>query len=161
MGLVNLCFGLGSLLGHRIIGEMRTAMGSWEAPMLIFGFAGIAMAIAIAIFVRPWFSEVKPAAKHLVDSGGADTLKNHNTILLAVMSGLYGMVIYGFLGTFPSYMRGVLELPAADVGAVMMWFGVGGLTSYYGGKLGDKFSSKSVISTCSIALGLRQSEFSK
>jgi len=154
LGLVNLCFGLGSLLGHRIIGEMRTAMGSWEAPMLIFGFAGIAMAIAIAIFVRPWFSEVKPAAKHLVDSGGADTLKNHNTILLAVMSGLYGMVIYGFLGTFPSYMRGVLELPAADVGAVMMWFGVGGLTSYYGGKLGDKFSSKSVISTCSIALGV-------
>jgi len=83
LGLVNLCFGLGSLLGHRIIGEMRTAMGSWEAPMLIFGFAGIVMAIAIAIFVRPWFSEVKPAAKHLVDSGGADTLKNHNTILLS------------------------------------------------------------------------------
>jgi len=154
LGLVNLCFGLGSLLGHRIIGEMRTAMGSWEAPMLIFGFSGIALAIAIAIFVRPWFSEVKPAAKHLVDSGGADTLKNHNTILLAVMSGLYGMIIYGFLGTFPSYMRGVLELPAADVGAVMMWFGVGGLTSYYGGKLGDKFSSKSVLSTCSLVLGV-------
>jgi len=154
LGLVNLCFGLGSLLGHRIIGEMRTAIGSWEAPMLIFGFTGIALAVAIAIFVRPWFSEVKPAAKHLVDSGGADTLKNHNTILLAIMSGLYGMIIYGFLGTFPSYMRGVLELPAADVGAIMMWFGVGGLTSYYGGKLGDKFSSKSVLSTCSFALGV-------
>jgi predicted MFS family arabinose efflux permease len=64
------------------------------------------------------------------------------------------MVIYGFLGTFPSYMRGVLELPAADVGAVMAWFGVGGLTSYYGGKLGDKFSSKSVLFTCSIVLGV-------
>ena len=51
-------------------------------------------------------------------------------------------------------MRGVLELPAADVGAVMMWFGVGGLTSYYGGKLGDKFSSKSVLSSCSFALGV-------
>jgi DHA1 family inner membrane transport protein len=154
LGLVNLCFGLGSLLGHRIIGEMRTALGSWESPMLIFGFTGIALAVAIAIFVRPWFSEVKAAAKHLVDSGGADTLKNHNTILLAIMSGLYGMIIYGFLGTFPSYMRGVLELPAADVGAIMMWFGVGGLTSYYGGKLGDKFSSKAVLSSCSFALGI-------
>jgi len=154
LGLVNLCFGLGSLLGHRIIGEMRTAMGSWEAPMLIFGFAGIALAIAIAIFVRPWFSEVAPAAKHLVDSGGSETLKNRNTILLAIMSGLYGMVIYGFLGTYPSYMREVLELPAANVGAIMMWFGIGGLASYYGGKLGDKFSSKSVLFTCSLALGL-------
>jgi predicted MFS family arabinose efflux permease len=64
------------------------------------------------------------------------------------------MVIYGFLGTYPSYMRGVLELPAADVGAIMMWFGVGSLTSYYGGKLGDKFSSKSVLSSCSFALGV-------
>ncbi len=154
LGLVNLCFGLGSLLGHRIIGEMRTAIGSWEAPMLIFGFTGIGLAILIALTVRPWFSETKAAPKHLVDSGGADTLKNHNTILLTVMSGLYGMVIYGFLGTYPSYMRGVLELPAADVGAIMMWFGVGSLTSYYGGKLGDKFSSKAVLSSCSLTLGV-------
>jgi len=154
LGLVNLCFGLGSLLGHRIIGEMRTAIGSWEAPMLIFGFTGIGLAILIAVAVRPWFSETKAATRHLVDSGGADTLKNRNTILLTTMSGLYGMVIYGFLGTYPSYMRGVLELPAADVGAIMMWFGVGSLTSYYGGKLGDKFSSKAVLSSCSFALGV-------
>ncbi len=154
LGLVNLCFGLGSLLGHRIIGEMRTATGSWETPMLIFGFTGIVLAIAIAIFVRPWFSEVKPAAKHLVDSGGADTLKNRNTIILTMMSALYGMVIYGFLGTYPSFILTVLELTHAEMGAIMMWFGVGGLTSYYGGKLGDKFSSKSVLFTCSVALGV-------
>ncbi|HAY45478.1 MAG TPA: hypothetical protein DCY55_04260 [Gammaproteobacteria bacterium] len=154
LGLVNLSFGLGSLLGHRIIGEMRTALGSWEAPMLIFGFTGIAFAVLIAITVRKWFSEVAPVAKNLVDSGGADTLKNRNTIILTVMSAIYGMVVYGFLGTYPSYMREVLELPAAEVGAVMMWFGVGGLTSYYGGKLGDKYSSKSVIFTCSMALAV-------
>ena len=70
------------------------------------------------------------------------------------MSALYGIVIYGFLGTYPSYMREVLELTAADVGAVMLWFGVGGLTSYYGGKLGDKYSQKAVISSCSIVLGV-------
>ena len=154
LGLVNLSFGFGSLFGHWVIGILRDALGSWEAPMLIFGFTGVALALAIMIFVRPWFSEVAPEAKHLVDSGGADTLKNRNTIILAIMSAAYGMVIYGFLGTFPSYMRGVLELPAADVGAIMLWFGVGGLTSYYGGKLGDKFSSKSVLFTCSLVLGV-------
>ncbi|MDG2087683.1 MAG: MFS transporter [Arenicellaceae bacterium] len=154
LGLVNLSFGLGSLFGHWIIGELRTALGSWEAPMLIFGFIGIGFAILIAIMVRPWFSEVKPAAKHVVDSGGADTLKNHNSILLSIMSALYGMVVYGFLGTYPSYMREVLELSAADVGGVMLWFGVGGLTSYYGGKLGDKYSQKSVIFICALALAI-------
>ncbi len=154
LGLVNLCFGLGSLLGHRIIGEMRTATGSWEMPMLIFGFTGIVLAILIALLVRPWFSEVKPAAKHLVDSGGADTLKNRNTIILTMMSALYGMVIYGFLGTYPSFILTVLKLTHAEMGAIMMWFGVGGLTSYYGGKLGDKFSSKSILFTCSVVLGV-------
>ena len=154
LGLVNLSFGFGSLFGHWVIGILRDALGSWGAPMLIFGFTGVALALAIMIFVRPWFSEVVPEAKHLVDSGGADTLKNRNTIILAIMSAAYGMVIYGFLGTFPSYMRGVLEFPAADVGQVMLWFGVGGLTSYYGGKLGDKFSSKSVLFTCSLVLGV-------
>ncbi len=154
LGFVNLCFALGSLLGHWIIGELRTALGSWQAPMLIFGFTGLAFAAAILLTVRPWFSEVAPAAKHVVDSGGADTLKNHNTILLSIMSALYGVVIYGFLGTYPSFMREVLELTAADVGAVMLWFGVGGLTSYYGGKLGDKYSQKAVIFTCSLILGV-------
>ena len=152
LGLVNLCFGLGSLFGHLFIGEMRTAFGSWQTPMLVFGFTGIAFAVVIILFVRPWFSEVKPAAKHVVDSGGADTLKNRNTIILTVMSGLYGMVVYGFLGTYPSFMREVLEFSGAQVGVVMMWFGVGGIFSYYGGKLGDRFTSKSVLCAGSLAL---------
>jgi len=86
--------------------------------MLIFGFVGVALALAIMATVRPWFSEVAPAPKHLEGSGGADTLKNRNTILLVIMSAAYGLVIYGFLGTFPSFMRTVLEMPAADVGAI-------------------------------------------
>ena len=154
LGIVNLSFGLGSLLGHRYIGQIRDAYDNWEAPMLIFGAAGLAFAVAIALSVRSWFSEVAPAAKHLVDSGGAGTLKNHNTILLTVMSALYGMVVYGFLGTYPSYMREILELSATDTGLVMTWFGVGGLTSYYGGKLGDKFTTKSVLFTFSLLLAV-------
>jgi predicted MFS family arabinose efflux permease len=154
LGIVNLSFGLGSLFGHWVIGILRDALGSWEKPMLIFGFVGVALALAIMISVRPWFSETHAAKKHLEGAGGSDTLKNRNTMLLVVMSAAYGMVIYGFLGTFPSFMRGVLELPASDVGAVMAWFGVGGLTSYYGGKLGDKFSSKSVLFSCSLILAV-------
>lgn len=152
LGIVNLSFGLGSLFGHWVIGIMRDAMGSWQGPMLVFGGVGMALAVFIFASVRPWFSEVKPAAKHVVDSGGADTLKNRNTILLAIMSAAYGMVIYGFLGTFPSYLTEVLHLTASEKGAVMLWFGVGGLTSYYGGKLGDKFSSKSVLFVGSLLL---------
>lgn len=154
LGIVNLSFGLGSLFGHWIIGILEDSMGGWNGPMLVFGFTGVLFAVAIVIFVRPWFSEVQAAKKHVVDSGGADSVKNRNTMVLAAMSAAYGMVIYGFLGTFPSFLTTEVGLTGSDKGAVMLWFGVGGLTSYYGGKLGDKFSSKSVLCVGSILLGI-------
>ncbi len=146
VGAVNVCFGLGALLGSWSIGNIREASGAWETPMLVFGACGIVLAILIALAVRSWFTE---AAK---GTGGVVSRRNRNTILLSVMSALYGMVISGFLGTYPSYMREVLELAAADVGSVMLWFGVGGLTSYYGGKLGDHFSPQVVIGGSSLVL---------
>lgn len=152
LGIVNLSFGLGSLFGHWVIGILEDSMGGWQGPMLVFGGVGVAFAIAIMLFVRPWFSEVQAAKKHVVDSGGADTLMNRNTMILSVMSAAYGMVIYGFLGTYPSFLVEVQELTGSQKGAVMAWFGVGGLTSYYGGKLGDKFSSRSVICAGSLLL---------
>jgi DHA1 family inner membrane transport protein len=146
VGAVNVCFGLGALLGSWSIGNIRDAFGAWETPMLIFGACGIVLAILIALTVRSWFTE---AAK---GTGGAVSRRNRNTILLSIMSALYGMVIYGFLGTYPSYMREVLELTAADAGAVMLWFGVGGLTAFFGGKLGDHFSPQVVIGGSSLVL---------
>ena len=61
------------------------------------------------------------------------------------MSALYGMVIYGYLGSYPSFLRTVAGFSASQVGAAVLWFGIGGMTSYYGGKLGDKFTTKSVL----------------
>jgi predicted MFS family arabinose efflux permease len=152
LGIVNLSFGLGSILGHWVIGVLRDYYGAWEAPMYIFGGIGIALVIAVVIFVRPWFSEVQAPKKTVQDSGGADSWKNFNTILLIVMSGLYGMVIYGYLGSYPSFLRTVAEFTPTEVGNAVLWFGIGGLTSYYGGKLGDKFTTKSVLFVCSLIL---------
>jgi len=152
LGLVNVCFGIGSFVGPWAIGNIRSATGDWHDPMLTFGFFGLAIAVGIAVFVRPWFSETKPAAKHIQATGGADSLNNYNTKILALMSALYGIVIYGFLGLYPTFIITVLELTPADIGAIMMWFGIGSLTAFYGGKLGDRFSTKVVLCSCSAVL---------
>ena len=146
VGTVIVCFGVGSLLGHWSIGNIRDASVAWKTLTLVFGAFGFVLAILISLTVRTRFTE---AAKN---SGGAISRKNRNTILLSVMSALYGMVIYGFLGTYPSYMREVLELATADVGVVMLWFGVGGLAAFFGGKLGDHFSPQVVIGGSSLML---------
>lgn len=154
VGLVNVCFGLGSFVGPWAIGDLRQMTGNWHTPVLVFGFLGIGLAVLIALFVRPWFSETKVAAKHAADTGGAKSLNNHNTILLAVMSALYGLIIYGFLGPFPTFLRDSQGFSPAEAGIIMKYFGVGALTSFFGGKLGDKFSSKSVLIVASAALAV-------
>jgi DHA1 family inner membrane transport protein len=159
LGIVNLSFGLGSIFGHWIPGVLRDSYyetlgdSAWQAPMYIFGAIGLALVVAVFLFIKPWFSEVQAPKKSIQDSGGADSWNNFNTKLLILMSGLYGMVIYGYLGSYPSFLRTVVELSATQVGSVVLWFGIGGLTSYYGGKLGDKFTTKSVLFVSCLLLG--------
>jgi len=160
LGIVNLSFGLGSIFGHWIPGVLRDyyfgTMGgtAWHAPMYIFGAVGVGLVVAVFLFIKPWFSEVQAPKKVIQDSGGADTWNNFNTKLLIVMSALYGLVIYGYLGSFPSFLREVAELSASQAGTVGLWFGIGGMTSYYGGKLGDKFTTKSVLCVASLILAV-------
>lgn len=152
LGIVNVCFGLGSFLGPWSIGNIRSATGDWKAPMLAFGFFGIALVIVVALTVRSWFTESKGTVKHSDATGGADSLINRNTIIFTILSALYGLTIYGFLGLYPTFMIDVLHLTPAEVGGVMLFFGLGSLTAFFGGQLGDRFSTKSVLSSSSLVL---------
>jgi DHA1 family inner membrane transport protein len=113
VGIVNVCFGLGSFVGPWAVGNIRTSSGSWQTPMVVFGVTGIAVAILVALFVRAWFTETKGATQHSDATGGADSLMNRNTIILSILSALYGLIVYGFLGLYPTFLREVLKLTPA------------------------------------------------
>src|SRR6185503_15234844 len=91
VGIVNMCFGLGSFVGPWAVGNIRTSTGSWQAPMTVFGLTGIAVVILVALLVRQWFTETKGVAQHSDATGGADSLMNRNTIIFSVLSALYGL----------------------------------------------------------------------
>src|SRR5436190_11713318 len=57
VGIVNVCFGLGSFLGPWAIGNIRTSTGQYQPPMIAFGLTGIVLVILTALVVRPWFTE--------------------------------------------------------------------------------------------------------
>src|SRR3954464_468657 len=63
VGIVNVCFGLGSFLGPWAVGNIRTTTGMWQPPMLVFGLTGVGLAILCALLVRSWFTETKRAAE--------------------------------------------------------------------------------------------------
>src|SRR3954466_6583444 len=152
VGIVNVCFGLGSFLGPWAIGNIRTSTGQYQPPMIVFGVSGIALAIVSALAVRPWFTESKGVAQHGESTGGADSLLNRNTIVLSVLSALYGLTVYGFLGLYPTFLRDVLKLTPAQVGGIMPFFGLGSLTAFFAGQLGDRFPTKVVLISGSLVL---------
>ena len=151
VGAVNVCFGLGAIVGGKIIGPLKVSHDSWQYPMQAFAVFGIILAVLIAILVRPWFSETQHAAHHNEGTGGADSLKNRNTIILIVLSVIYGLNVYGFIGSYPTFLRLTENYDIASAGSMIAWFGFGSLLSIFGGMLGDKFSVKWVLILFSLA----------
>lgn len=152
VGIVNVCFGIGSFAGPWAIGNLRTSSGNWHVPMYAFGVFGLGVAVVVALAVRSWFSEATHAADLDVGTGGADSLNNRNTLILTALSIIYGLAAYGFLGLYPTFLREALHLTAAQAGAVIKFFGVGSLLAYFGGMLGDRFSPKWVIIVSSLTV---------
>jgi MFS transporter, DHA1 family, inner membrane transport protein len=145
VGAINCSFAIGAIVSPMIAGALLGAYQRWQVPMVVFGLLGVMAMAAIAIVVRPAFTEHESALSAQADRGGAPTLVNRNTILLTAMSLIAGLVIYGYLGMYPTFLREGLAYPPATAGAVMSLYGLGALTSIGGGWLGDRFSPRLVL----------------
>lgn len=146
LGAVNCSFAVGSIVSPVLGGALLSAYRSWQVPMVVFGLLGFGAIGVIAIVVRRSFTEHESATDEQVDRGGAPTLANRNTFLLTMMSLIAGLVIYGYLGLYPTFLREGLNYSAPAAGSVMGLFGFGALASIGGGWLGDRFSPRIVLS---------------
>ena len=146
IGSVNVCYGLGGIMGPLLAGLLLTSYGGWRMPMVAFGLSGFFMIGVIALSVRAWFTEASPGAQARQERAGAPSLLNRNTIVLTALSAIYGLVLYGFLGMYPTYLRESLHYDPRSAGFVMSFFGLGALASIAGGWLGDRFSPRVVLS---------------
>jgi predicted MFS family arabinose efflux permease len=145
VGAINFSFALGAIIGPMAGGLLLSAYQSWRVPMVMYGLIGFAAMALVAAAVRPWFSETHAAIDRIVDRGGASTLLNRNTVLLTAMSVIGGLVIYGYLGMYPTFLREGLNYAPATAGTVMSIYGLGALGSIGGGWLGDRFSPRLVL----------------
>jgi predicted MFS family arabinose efflux permease len=156
LGAINFSFGLGAIVSPIFGGALLSAYRSWQVPMVCFGILGFLAILVIALSVDPWFTEGDTRIREQADRGGAPTLVNRNTILLTVMSSIGGLVIYGYLGMYPTFLREGLQYSPTAAGTVMSFYGLGALGSIAGGWLGDRFSPRLVLSStffCTAALG--------
>jgi predicted MFS family arabinose efflux permease len=151
---------MGAIIGPILGGVVLSAYQSWRLPMIFFGLLGALAMVLIALIVKPFFTETFSEARddpHEATSGsGAPRLLNRNTVLLTTMSLIGGLVIYGYLGMYPTFLREGLHYTPTAAGAVVGAFGLGALGSLGGGWLGDRFSARHVLGAaflCASALG--------
>jgi DHA1 family inner membrane transport protein len=149
VGVLNYAYSGGAAIGPALGAKLLVEYGTWRAPMIIFGLIGFAMMVLIAVVVRPWLSETNTAKQPQAtfSTGGATTLKNLNTGVLVVLSIIFGLALYGYLGMYPTFLREQLHYAPADAGRVMSIYGFGVLVSAASGWLGDRFSPRAVLGT--------------
>jgi predicted MFS family arabinose efflux permease len=150
-GSINFTFGVGAMIGPVVAAILLGAWQTWRAPMIVFGILGFAALAVIALAVRPWLTELTGQGGTRAAGIGALTLWNRNTVLLTLMSLTGGMIIYGYLGIYPTYLREHLAYSPALAGTVMSMYGLGALASIAGGLLGDRFPPRFVMSTTFLA----------
>ena len=154
LGAVNFSFAIGAIIGPMLGGVLLAVYGRWQVPMVVFAVLGFAAMAAIAVGVDSSCTDRDgPSAMH-GDDGGAATLGNRNTVLLTVMSLLGGLVMYGYLGLYPTFLREGLGYSPQSAGSVMGLYGLGALMSIGGGWIGDRHSPRLVLSATFVAAAL-------
>jgi MFS transporter, DHA1 family, inner membrane transport protein len=147
VGVLNYAYAGGAAVGPWLGARLLVDYGTWRAPMFIYGVIGLAMMVLIAAVVRPYLSETNTEGQEntAIAAGGAASLKNLNTTVLAILSVLFGLALYGYLGMYPTFLREHLHYAPSDAGRVMSIYGLGVLVSLFTGWLGDRFSPRLVL----------------
>ena len=160
VGSINFCFGIGAMASPILGGVLLNTYRSWRVPMILFGLGGFLLMAVIARVVHPWFTEISTETQadgqNRANLSGAATLLNRNTVLLTFLSLIGGLVIYGYLGMYPTFLREGLQYSPTLAGTVMSTYGLGALASIGGGWLGDRVSPRLLLSVtffCTAALG--------
>jgi MFS transporter, DHA1 family, inner membrane transport protein len=145
VGSINFAFGIGAILGPACGGAILAVRHSWRLPMVVFGLLGFVAIALIGVAVRPWLTETSTLEEPATEWQAADSMRNHNTVLLTVLSLIGGMVIYGYLGMYPTFLREHMGFTPAVTGGVMGAYGLGVLASIAGGWVGDRISARWVL----------------
>jgi MFS transporter, DHA1 family, inner membrane transport protein len=145
VGAVNFSFGVGAIVGPIAGGQLIAMRHAWRFPMVVFGLLGFAAVALILVTVRHWFSETQTSDALSRQTRAAQTLWNRNTVLLTVLSLIGGLVIYGYLGMYPTFLREHLGFTPAVTGRIMSAYGIGVFASIGGGWIGDRFSPRTVL----------------
>jgi MFS family permease len=147
LGAVGVAFGLGVIIGPLVGVRLAAIFGSWRAPFIVFGLSGLIIALIAAFTVSRRMTERAVGATSNDESYDYMPAKpyNRNSIALAVASAVGGVVLYGFLGLYPSFLVSQLGLTTAQSALALSFVGFGGFAGLLGGWIGDRINQRNLL----------------
>ncbi|MBV8912675.1 MAG: MFS transporter [Acetobacteraceae bacterium] len=156
-GVLNVAYGIGSLVGPRWGAHLLAESGSWRLPLYVYGVVGLVGALATSLLVPARFADwrtdriaVGVDPEHHIPG----RLLNRNTVLVSLAAIGGGVAGYGYLGLYPTFLRTELAFSVQAAGAAASMYGAGALTGLLGGYLADRVNQKWLTILALIALGL-------
>ncbi|AHK35878.1 hypothetical protein OPAG_06724 [Rhodococcus opacus PD630] len=156
LGGIGVAFGAGVFLGPLLGVSMATGFGSWRAPFVVFGLSGLAVALIAAFTLSRRMTE--RAVETSVSTATFDYMPaspyNRNTAALGISSAIGGMVLYGFLGLYPTFLISELHFSTAQSALAMSLVGLGGVAGLLGGWLGDRVNQRALLIGSHLAISV-------
>jgi MFS family permease len=147
-GFIGLAFGLGVFLGPVLGQALAAAGGTWRVPFYVFGVAGLAMA-AVLLAVPRAMTEALAGRSGTADLASYDNVPaspyNRNTLAFGLTSAVSGLVFYGFLGLYPTFLREELAFEPGQAALAASLVGFGAMTALPVGWLADRVDQRILL----------------
>ncbi|MEV4075011.1 MFS transporter [Nonomuraea fuscirosea] len=157
-GVVGVAFGLGVFLGPLFGNDLAEGWGTWRAPFFLFAAAGLVMSLIIAATVSRRMTEAVTGAA--ADPAGASyehvpaSPYNRNTLGIGIACAVSGLVFYGYLGLYPTFLREALGFAPDQAAFAVSMGGLGAMMALPAGWLGDRFNQARLLMFAMVATGV-------
>jgi MFS family permease len=145
-GFIGVAFGLGVFLGPVIGQSMAAASDSWRTPFYVFGAAGLVVALILLVTVPRAMSEAVAGRAGAPDAADYDHVPaspyNRNSLAFAITSAVSGLVFYGFLGLYPTFLREQLAFTPGEAALAASLVGFGAMMALPVGWLADRVDQR-------------------
>jgi predicted MFS family arabinose efflux permease len=133
-------FGVGTFLGPFVGAHLFAALGSWRPPFYLYGIAGVVAALCVVFLVPSQLTEAVDTEAGVTgeDGGGCpDGVLNLNCTLCVVAFFLTGYSFLAYTALYTLFLRDALGYSVVAAGTAFAMYGIGGLTGFLGGWVGE------------------------
>ncbi|SCF08516.1 Sugar phosphate permease [Micromonospora coriariae] len=153
-GVVGVAFGAGIFLGPLVGTRLANVWDTWRAPFFVFAAAGLVMCLLIAVIVNKRLTEAVTGA-NAGPQGSFDHVPaspyNRNTLGLGIACAVSGLVFYGFLGLYPTFLREQLGFTPEQAALAVSISGFGAMMALPAGWLGDRVNQRYLLAFAFVA----------